>query len=290
MALAVPEDKSYEVVADVYGQSALLQLADVRPMTSAVEDHVIAGDFVWPAGMENVAEGAAKPTVDGGLDSYQIVANKMAVFVIVTDELLAESAVDIVAYYQDAISQRMSQLIDVHGIHGGGPFGTESLTGGAANTVTIGTGVDLAEDFNQTLAAVENADHAPSGFLSARRLKSQLRGLRSTTNDPIYVESLTADAQDQIYGEPIYYIGRSMFSNNASQAGPPIVPGSVQAIAGDFSRYIIGLREQLTFSLHNEGIVDAINLLETNQTALRAEMRLGGKVTSAEAFALLRNA
>ena len=281
MSLAIPADTQYEVAVDIYGQSAMLQLADVRQMTSAVEDHVVAGDFNWPAGMANVAEGAAKPTVDGGLDSWQIVANKMAVFVIVTDELLAESAVDIVQYYRDAISQRMSQLIDLHAIHGGGPFGTESLVNGAASTVTIGTGVDIASDFAATLAAVEDADHAPSGFLSARRLKSQLRDLRDLNQRPVYNESLTADTPDQVWGEPIYYIGRNMFPNDLS---------AVQAVAGDFSRYIIGMREQLTFSLHNEGTVDGINLLESNQTALRAEMRLGAKVTTGDAFALLSNA
>ncbi len=280
MSLAIPEDTNYEVVADVYGQSAVLQLVDVRQMNSAVEDHIVAGAFNWPAGMANVAEGTAKPTVDGGLDSYQIVANKMAVFVVVTDELLAESAVDIIQYYREGITQQMSKLIDAHALHGGGPFGTESFANGAANTVVLGTGADIAADFSAALSAVEDADHAPSGFLSARRLKSQLRDLRDSSGRPLYNESLLSDTPDQIWGEPIYYIGRNMFPDGLS---------AVQSVAGDFSRYVIGLREQLSFSLHNEGTVGGVNLLETNQTALRAEMRLGAKLVDGTAFSLLTN-
>lgn len=292
MALAVPTETTTEVVADVYGQSAVLNLADVRPMTTAVEEFIVSGAFNWPAGMSNVAEGAAKPTVDGGLASYQIVANKMAVFVIVTDELLADSPVDIIGYYRDAISQQMAKLIDRHGIHGGGPFGTESLVdaataAGGAHVVTEGT--DPSADFSKLLTAVENEDLAPSGFLAARRKKSELRDLRDADNRPLYIDSLTSDTPDQIFGEPIYYLGRGMFGNAAAVGGTTPSPGDVQVVSGDFSQYLIGMREDLQFSLHNEGTVAGINLLETNQTALRAEMRLGAKVITNKAFSILRN-
>lgn len=286
MQLAIPDETSYEVIANVYGQSAVLQLADVRQMTAAVEDHVTGGDFEWPEGMENVAEGAAKPTVSGGLNSYQIVANKMAVFVIVTDELLKESAFDIIQYYRGAIEQQFAKLVDVHAIHGGGPFGDQSLVAAAANTVTVGDNGDLAGDFSALLGHVEDNDHAPNGFLSARRLKSQLRDLRDANQRPLYNESLTAETPDMLWGEPIWYLGRGVFRSQ---------DGSVQSICADFSKYIVGIRDELGFSLHDEGIVNGINLLEENQTALRAEMRLGAAVVvdggpdTANAFSVLRS-
>lgn len=281
MALAVPTETTMEVVADVYGQSAVLNLADVRPMSTAVEEFIVSGGFNWPAGMSNVAEGAAKPTVDGGLASYQLVANKMAVFVIVTDELLADSPIDIIGYYRDAISQQMARLIDVHAIHGGGPFGTEALTDAAtaAGNVVVES-ADRSLDLAALLTYVEDNDLAPSGFLARRALKSELRDLRDGNNRPLYIDSLTSDTPDQIYGEPIYYLGRGVFTNALNDT---------QAVAGDFSQYLVGLREDLQFSLHNEGTVAGINLLETNQTALRAEMRLGAKVINNEAFSILNN-
>lgn len=284
-ALAIPQDKSFEVVANVYDDSALLQLADVRQMTAAVQDVVTAGTFTFPAGMSNVAEAAAKPTADGALASYQIVAQKMAVFVIVSDELLAEAAVDIVSFYQDALTQQFAKLIDVHGITGGGPFGTENLaaasTAAAGAHIQVFTGTIAAPTgipgaFAGALGAIEGDDYTPNGFLSARAVKSNLRQLNDSTGRPMYLDSLTSEAPDQIYGEPIYYLGRGVFPTGAS---------ALRAICGDFSQYIIGIRDELSFSLHSEGSVGTVNLLETNTVALRAEMRLGAKIVDNKAFA-----
>lgn len=285
MALAIPADKSFDVVSNIYEDSALLQLADVRQMTSAVQDVVTAGTFTFPAGMSNVAEATAKPTADGTLASYQLVAQKMAVFVIVTDELLAESALDIVEFYQDALTQQFAKLIDVHGITGGGPFGTENLAaaataaGGAhvqAFTGTIAAPTAIPAAFAGAMGAIEGDDFVPNGFLSARGVKSFLRQLNDTTGRPLYLDSLTADTPDQIYGEPIFYLGRGVFPTGAN---------ALRAIAGDFSQYVIGIRDELSFSLHNEGTVGSVNLLETNTVALRAEMRLGAKIIDNKAFA-----
>lgn len=275
-ALAVPDEKSYEIIADVYGTSAVLQLADVDRMVGATETVVSNDAFTWPSGMSNVAEEAAKPVAEGTLQSHQIVAKKMAVFVIVTDELLADSPVDIISFYQDAITQRFQYLIDFHAVAGGGPFATNGLEDLATTTTVLGTGGDIAADIATAFAAVEDADFQITGTLASRRLKSRLRGLRDANDRPLYIESLTSDTPDQIYGEPLLYLGRGVFANTAS---------STQAITGDFSKFKVRIREDITFSLHNEGTVNSINLLETNQTALRAEMRLGGVVTDGDAFA-----
>ena len=131
------------------------------------------------------------------------------------------------------------------------------------------------------MGAIEADDYVPNGFLSARAVKGFLRTLNDSQGRPLYIDSLTADTPDQIYGEPIYYLGRGVFPTGAS---------ALRAIAGDFSQFVIGIRDELSFSLHNEGTVAGVNLLETNQVALRAEMRLGSKVLDANAFARINNA
>ncbi len=289
-ALAIPQVKSFDVISNVYDSSAILQLADVRQMSAAVEDVVTAGSFTFPASMGNVAEAAVKPTADGTLASYQLVAQKMAVFVLVTEELLAESPVDIIGYYQDGITQQMAKLIDVYALAGGGPFGTENLgaaataAGGAHIQVLGGTIAAPTNPHNSVagaIGAIESDDYAPNGMLLVRALKANFRVLNDTTNRPLYLESITSDMPDQLYGEPVYYLGRGAFPTSAAS--------SVRGIVGDFSQYIIGIRDELSFSLHNEGTVNGVNLLETNTVALRAEMRLGAKVVANQAFSRLNN-
>lgn len=289
-ALAIPQQKTYEVVADVYDQSLMLQLADVRQMRAAVEDVVTAGTFTFPAGMSNVAEATAKPTADGTLASFQLVAQKMAVFVTVTEELLAESAIDLIDFYQTALTQQFAKLIDVHALAGGGPFGTENL--GAAATAAGGTHVQVLtgtiaaptnphKSVMNAIGAIETDDLSPSASLLAQALKANLRGLDDTTGRPIFMESIQEGVADQLYGEPVYYLGRGVF--------PTAAASTLRGVVGDFSQFIIGIRDELTFSLHNEGTVAGINLLETNQTALRAEMRIGSKVVDNKAFARINN-
>jgi HK97 family phage major capsid protein len=289
-ALAIPQEKSFEVVANIYGESAVLQLADVRQMTAAVEDIVTAGTVTWPGTMSNVAEGGAKPTFSGTLASLQLVAQKMATALIVTEELLAESAIDIVSFYQELITQRMAQLIDVHALTGGGPFGTENL--GAAATAAAGAHIQVITgtmaaptaqhlSFSKAIGAIESDDFQPNGILSQRSMKGDLRVLADSQQRPLYVESLTADTPDLLYGQPVYYLGRGAF--------PTAAASTLRAIVGDFSQYIIGIRDELTFSLHNEGTIDGVNLLETNQVALRAEMRLGAKIVDNKAFSRVNN-
>ena len=295
-ALAIPSEKQYDVVANVYDSSAVLQLADVRQMRAAVEDVITAGSFTFPAGMSNVAEAAAKPQADGTLGSYQLVAQKMAVFVIVSDELLAESAIDIIEYYQDALTQQFAKLIDVHALAGGGPFGTENLgaaataAGGAhvqvlGGTIAAPTNVHIA--VRDAIGAIETDDQAPNGALLARALKAVLRAANDSQNRPLMMESITQDMPDQLYGEPAYFLGRGAFPTSAAN--------SLRGVVGDFSQYVIGIRDELSFSLHSEGSLTtaaggvAVNLLEQNLTALRAEMRLGAKVLTNTAFARVNN-
>lgn len=292
-ALAIPASTSFDVVANIYGESALLQLADIRQMSAAVEDVVTAGSFTFGNGSNvfNVAEAAAKPETTGTLSSYQLVAQKMATFVIVSEELLAESAVDIVGFYQDVIEQRFALAIDQFALGlTGGPFGSENLAAaataaGTGHTVVL-TGTIAAPTNPHTavasaMGAVEGKDYAPNGVLLARRLKGVLR-TTTTTGTPVIQATVTDDVEPNLYGEPVYFLGRGAF--------PTAAASTIQGVVGDFSQFVIGIRDELGFSLHNEGTVATVNLLETNQVALRAEMRLGAKILDSNAFARINNA
>lgn len=293
--LAVPPDRQYEVVANIYEDSALLQLADVRQMTSVSQEIVTAGTFTWHANMPVVTEVMAKPESTHTLANPTLTANKMATFIIVSDELLAETPVDLIAFYQDAITQRMAQLIDIHGIAGGGPFGVQNLAAAAvahdstnsnamqviSGTVAAPTYVNFMDQITSVFSAVEADDYLPNGWLIARPLKGVLRGLKEGgTNQALLMENFQQDVPDQLFGEPAYFLGRGVFGNAIN---------SPRLIVGDFSQMIVGIRDELTFSLHNEGTIGSVSLLETNQTALRAEMRLGGVYLDNKAFASLQN-
>lgn len=292
--LAVPPDKQYEVVANIYEDSALLQLADVRQMTAVTQDIITAGAFSWAsgAGAANMAaqtEVSAKPESTHTLQSFTLTAQKMATFIIVSDELLSETPIDLISFYQDAITQRMAQLIDISAITSGGPFGTQDLvTGVTAQTLPAGNvatpvAANYVDAMTAAFNAIEAADYLPNGWLAARSAKGTLRGYKETgTGQPMLSENYQTDIPDQFWGEPIYFLGRGVFPTSAAN--------TTRVIVGDFSQYVIGIRDELTFSLHSEGTINGTSLLETNQTALRAEMRLGAVRLTASAFGVVKNA
>ena len=289
-ALGIPQDRSIEVIANIYEDSAAMQLADVRQMTSAAQEIVSMGTFSFPTGMNLVAEAGAKPETTGGLTSATITANKLATYVMVSDELLAESEIDLLEFYQDAITQRMAFLIDQMvlgaGANSNGAFGTanpaSAATTAGGNHVQVLAGTFASptvaiDKFTAAYNSVEADDFIPDGWLIQRPLKGSFRSLTQTTNMPLLVENFQGDVPDTLWGEPVYFLGRGVFPTAAASV--------VRAIVGDWSQYVIGVRDELTFSLHNEGTLGGVSLLETNQTALRAEMRIGAAVLSNAAFA-----
>lgn len=299
---AIPQDKSFEVVANIYEDSAMLQVADVRRMTSAVQDVITAGTLNFPAGLGNVAETSQKPVADGALSSYQLVANKMAVFLLVSDELLAESAVDIVSFYQDAITQEMAKRIDTYAALGGANTPFASNAAGSATTAggnhvqviggTLAAPTLILDKLTGAYNSIEADDYIPTGWLIQRSLKGLLRSSNDSTGRPLLTENFQGDVPDTIWGEPAYFLGRGVF--------PTVAANSLRAVIGDFSQFVIGIRDDLEFSLHSEGVVEIagtpntwganqINLLQQNVKALKAEMRLGGIITAAAAFARLNS-
>jgi HK97 family phage major capsid protein len=302
MIKTIDQDLQRDIVANVYEDSALLQLANVIQMSSAAMEIVTGtSDITVPStggaagqGAYNVAEGEAKPESTGGVTSYTITANKMATFMIVSDELLSETAVDLITYFQDTLTQKMAFAIDKYGLLGGGPFGNEAV--GNATTITqseeLGAGgatifsnqVITGDDFTNAFNLIEANDYVPNGWVMQRALKGSLRLLKtaSGSNEPLLAENMQVDIPDAIWGEPAYFLGRGVFPTSAAD--------SLRGVVGDFSQYTIGIRDELSFSLHTEGTVNSVNLLETNQVALRAEMRLGAKVVSPLAFCRIVNA
>jgi HK97 family phage major capsid protein len=290
MSLGIPQDKQLEVVANIYEDSAIMQLADVRQMTAPTQEIVSMGTFNWAAGMNLVAEASAKPESDGGLTSATITANKLATGFIVSDELLADSDIDLIEFYEDAITQRMAYLIDQMALGAGansnGAFGTANLataaTTAAGNHVqtfagTFASPTVAIDKFTAAYNAVEADDFVPDGWLVQRPLKGALRSLTQSGGLPLLAENFQGDVPDNLWGEPVYFLGRGVFPASAASV--------VRAIVGDFTQYVIGVRDELTFSLHNEGTFNGRNLLERNETLLRAEMRIGAAVLSNAAFA-----
>lgn len=287
----VPAVTTQDVLASIYDQSALLQQCDSQPMSGLVENNVTVDQAALAASIPtagaNVAELGTKPTIDPSevfIDST-MVARKMAVTLVVSDELRDYSVIDIFDFYRTAIEQKFAFWIDFYGMNGGSWAGGEGILPAvselpAASGHVVEESADFFRDSSDMLSAIEEDGRNPTGFIFDIRKRKDARNARDGEGRPLYQTSYAEDIPPSLHGLATNFLGDGVFT---------VAPDAVKGVAGDFQRAMrIGMLEQITADIFNSGIVGGINLIEENASALRVECKLGAKVKDARALSVLQ--
>lgn len=222
-----------------------------------------------PADPTTTVSDATKPTSKVSWINKNLVAEEIAVIVPIHENLLADSRFDIWAEVRPLVSQEFSRVLDAAVFFGTNKPATwtdPALIPGAiaaGNEVVEGTGIDLAEDFNQAFGLVEDDEFDVNAAFTGRFLRSQLRGLRDAQGQPIYVDGLRGDGNTAaIYGQDLFYVGNPWDRDDAV------------ALVGDRSKVVLGIREDMQVKLLDQATVGGINLAERDMVALRFKFRV----------------
>jgi HK97 family phage major capsid protein len=143
-----------------------------------------------------------------------------------------------------------------------------------------GAGTEPADDFGQTVTALGDlmaqTGYTLNGFAARPGLNWRLMGLRSSQGLPIYQPNMQdASSMAQLYG-----YNMSMVDNGSWQGE------TAQVIGGDWSKAIIGLRQDMTFKMFTEGVISnaagavVLNLMQQDAIAMRLVMRLAYAVAN----------
>src|SRR5690606_31194443 len=143
----------------------------------------------------------------------------------------------------------------------------------AGNTVTAGTGTDLAQDVAKLGEMIAQDGFTVNGFASRPGLSWFLTGLRSAgdVSIPIYQPNLQAGSAPggTLYGYPLREVTNGAWD-----------PSQAELIAGDWTKLIIGLRQDITFKVFDQGVITSsegevvLNLMQQDSVALRVVMRV----------------
>lgn len=139
----------------------------------------------------------------------------------------------------------------------------------AGQTVALGEGDDLAQDIAMSAQNLEEVGFSTNGFATAPGFDWRLIGLRSAEGIPIYQNDLAGPIKKGLYGYPMQ----------------PVLNGSWDAdealvIHGDWSKSVVGLRQDITFTQHDSGIISdsegnvVFNAMQQDATIWRAVMRV----------------
>lgn len=132
----------------------------------------------------------------------------------------------------------------------------------------------IQDDIDACIGLLEPAGFDPSGIVANRTLRSKLRRVRSTIG-----ERLTGVNPDitQYLDLDIVYPMRGLFPTGA---------GRVEALVGEWSEFVVGIRKDISFKLLTEAVIQdntgaiVYNLAQQDMVAMRFTFRVGWQVSN----------
>jgi HK97 family phage major capsid protein len=286
----VPEPLVADVIKEAVQNSATLSLCRKVVMSSKTTRQPVLS--VLPVAYWVTGDTGLKQTTDADWDNVELVAEEVATIVPVPEAYIADSGVPIWSEVRPLLGQAIGTLVDQACIFGTGApatFGDSifEVADGVSNSVTAGTNDDLAADVAAIGQLLAEQGYGLTGFMSKPGFQWQLNGLRSADGVPIYQPNLQGAEGGGLFGRPLNEVANGAWDSS-----------SASLIAGDFSRAIIGVRQDISVKIFDQGVISdgngaiVLNLMQQDAVAMRVTARFGfataNPVTAIEDSALER--
>lgn len=286
----IPVEVTKQIIKGTVAKSVVMRMAKQIRMSSHLKTMPVLNTLpttYWvtdPMGL--------KQTTSVNWRNVIITAEELAALVIIPDVVRKDATTDIWGEMRPLIEEAIGKAVDEAILFGiskpsSWPDDIKTAAIAAGNTVTDGTGVDIAADVNNVFAAVENDGYGVQGIAMQMALKSRFRGLRDLNNGFLFKPGHTGLENTQ-FGDSAtaeegdLYNTRALISKNGSfEAEDAATSNSVSLIAGDWSQLYFAIREDMhiDFSnsavIHNsEGLVQ-YNAWQQDATVMRVIFRCG---------------
>jgi len=236
-----------------------------------------------------------KPTLDMSWANKFIVAEEIAGIVPIPENVLDDADMDIWGEVRPRIAEYIGYHVDLAvflGINAPASF-PDSLAEGATaagNVLDLSTylgtgtqddGVDLGGAYNELFGLVEEDGFSTNQVWTKKAQRRLLRNLRNLNGDLIYSDGLKgAEQAPSIWGVDMNYVENGALNADAN----------VLAIAGDKSKAILGIRQDVEFKFLDQATLTdgngkvLLSLAEQDAIALRFKMRIGFQVADPITF------
>jgi HK97 family phage major capsid protein len=216
-----------------------------------------------------------------------LVVEEIATIVPVPEAYLDDADVPIWSEVQPRMVEAIGALIDgavFWGVSKPATWGTDIYTAAqaAGNIVEDGysdQGTTAADDFGVSVTALgdlmSNTGYNLNGFAGRPGLNWRLMGLRSSGSGvPIFYPGQSLADGSGLQNPTLYGYPLSMPENGSWDAT------KAQLLGGDWSKAIIGMRQDMTFKLFTEGVISdddgnvVLNLMQQDAVAMRLVLRM----------------
>lgn len=276
----IPVQESNEIIQGVITQSAVLQRGRKLANMTSRQYKMPVLDMLPIAYFVNGDTGQKKTTKQAW-DKKFITAEEIAVIVPVPEAVLDDSEYDIWAEVKPRIIEAFGKVIDAAIL-----FGVDKPASWREDVVATATTaksvVNLGADDNLydkimgvdgVIAKVENCGYFVNGHMADISMRAKLRELKDTTGNPLFKSDMQSGTNYSLDGSSMNFPNNGSFDKSKALM-----------ISGDFSQLVYAIRQDITFKLFTEGVVQnpdgtiAYNLMQNDMVALRAVMRLGWEI------------
>lgn len=279
----IPEEVSRDMLKLATADSAVLRLfrripvgrAQVRfPVLSALPvAYFVNGDT------------GLKQTTEINWSNKYLNIEEIAAIVPVPDNVVADVDLDIWDEMMPYLVEAFYRCFDAAVMFGTNAPGTWPTSVAAAatsagNVITAGTSTaaqgGFMGDIDKLIGKVEDDGFDVSGYVAARSARGLFRGARDTTGRKLD-ENRINGGLTEVDGVPIVYPMRGMF---------PTASGSPLVFAGDWSQFVVGVRQDITLKVLTEAVIQdntgaiIYNLAQQDMTAIRLTFRVGWQVAN----------
>lgn len=277
----IPVQESNEIIQGIVTQSAVLARGRRLQNMTARQYKVPVLDMLPIAYFVN-GDSGQKKTTKMEWANKTITAEEIAVIVPIPEAVLDDSDYDIWGEVRPRLQEAFAKVIDAAVL-----FGTNKPTSWRAGVVATATAANNVvtlpasnPDLYQSImgeagliAKVEEDGYFVNGHMADISMRAKLRGLVDTTKQPIFKADMQTGTTYTLDGSPMSFPNNGAFDKTQALM-----------ISGDFSQLVYSIRQDITYKLFTEGIVQntdgsiAYNLMQNDMVALRAVMRLGWEI------------
>lgn len=269
----IPVQETREIIEGVVKQSKAMSLFRRLPNMSSGTTRIKVLDSLplayWQTQGTDGPDSKKKLT-NMSWDNKFIYAEELAVIVPISQSTLDDADYDIWAEVKPRLIEAFGKKFDQAVFNGTdkpaqfreGLIPSIKAVTGANITATD----DMYVDINNAMAKVELSGFDPNALVGGVDLKAKFRMLLDTTKQPIK-------------GTEIDALPRNYVDNGAWDGT------LAQFIVGDFSQAVYAIRQDITFDIFREGVIQdpstgdiLYNLLQQDMACIRAVMRLGWEI------------
>ena len=270
-AALIPQEVSNELLTNLASQSAALTLFRSTPLSSSQTRFPVIS--AMPVAYFVNGDTGQKQTTEANWDNKYMNVEEIAAIVPIPEAVLDDASFDVWSTVRPMLEEAIGRTVDAavfFGTNKPASWDTAIVTAAVAAGNVVARGANaaaaggIAGDFSDLYATLEADGYDVNGLITNTTYKGRIRQARDVDGQPLQ------DVGGSIFGVTPQYPMRGLWPTGLSAA---------EAIAGDFTKGILGVRQDITYKILDQAVIQdgtgaiQFNLAQQDMVALRVVFR-----------------